>query len=198
MGTQAYYDTHATRLLQEYQQADMTVLHQLLNKYIHPHSKVCDIGFGSMRELEHLHSHGNDIWGVDATEAFVSNAQKHFPEIKEHFIQATLPFQRPLPFSRDFDAVISIALWMHLKKEQYTDAVKDITALFGTKKGVVVLSFSKGSRNDTDERYFEEVDIEYLNKIFSRYDFYLTEQITTADSLQRGNLSWITLVYKND
>ena len=75
MGTQEYYATHGERLLQEYKQADMSKLHKLLETYIHPHSKVLDIGFGAMRELEYLHSLGHDIWGVDATELFVSYAK---------------------------------------------------------------------------------------------------------------------------
>jgi hypothetical protein len=124
--------------------------------------------------------------------------KKSFPKIKEHFIQATFPFERPLPLSKDFNAVISIALWMHLKKEQYADAIKDITTLLGTKKSVVKLSFSKGSRSTSDEPYFEELGIEYLDKLFAQYDFHFTEQITTQDSLKRDSLSCITLVYTDD
>lgn len=176
----------------------MIELHKLLKKYIPPHSKVLDIGFGSMRELAYLHSLEHDIWGIDATELFVSNAKQTFPELKEHFIQATLPFKAPLHLSSDFNAVISIALWMHLKKEQYADAVKDITTLLDPNQGVIVLSFSQGSRNVTDERYFEEVDMEYLDKLLTQYGFHLIEQTISKDSLKRDSLSWITLVYKHD
>ena len=198
MGTQEYYDTHGQRLLQEYQQANMIELHQLLKKHIPPHSKVLDIGFGSMRELVYLHSLGHDIWGIDATELFVSNAQQNFPELKEHFFQATLPFKEPLPLSSDFNVVISIALWMHLQKEQYADAVKNIVTLLHPNRGIIVLSFSQGSRSDPDERYFEEVDIAYLDKLLTQYGFHLIEKSITKDSLKRDSLSWITLVYKHD
>ena len=198
MGTQEYYDTHGQRLLQEYQQADMLKLHKLLKKHIPSHSKVLDIGFGSMRELVYLYSLGHDIWGIDATELFVSNAQQSFPEIKEHFIQATLPFKETLALSNDFNAIISIALWMHLKKEQYANAVKNITTLLNPKNSVIVLSFSQGSRSVTDERYFEEVDMTYLDKLLTQYGFHLIEKSRTQDSLKRDSLSWITLVYKHD
>lgn len=198
MGTQEYYNTHGQRLLQEYQQANMIELHKLLEKHIPPHSKVLDIGFGSMRELVYLHSLGHDIWGIDATEIFVSNAQQNFPEIKEHFIQAKLPFKEPLALPNDFNAIISIALWMHLKKEQYADAIKDIIALLNPNKSVIVLSFSQGLRSATDERYFEEVDMTYLDKLLAQYGFHLIEKSITQDSLKRDSLSWITLVYKHD
>lgn len=198
MGTQEYYATHGERLLQEYRQADMSTLHKLLKTHIPPHSKVLDIGFGAMRELEYLHSLGHDIWGVDATELFVSYAKQNFPEIKEHFLQAALPFKEPLPLPNDFDAIISIALWMHLKQEQYADAIRDITSLLDANKGVIVLSFSTGSRSAADERYFEEVDIEYLDRLLQQHGLHLIEKITTEDSLKRNTLSWITLVYRHD
>ena len=198
MGTQEYYEKHGQRLLQEYQQADMSKLHKLLETYIPPHSKVLDIGFGAMRELTYLHSLGHDIWGVDATELFIFHAQQSFPEIKEHFLQANLPFKKPLHLPNDFNAVISIALWMHLKKEQYEDAIKDITSHLDPNKGVIVLSFSKGSRSAADERYFEEVDTEYLDRLLQQYGLHLIERITTEDSLKRDTLSWITLVYRHD
>ena len=198
MGTQEYYEQHGQRLLQEYQQADMSKLHKLLETYIPPRSKVLDIGFGAMRELEYLHSHGHVIWGIDATELFVSYAQQNFPEIREHFLQAALPFKESLSLPNDFNAVISIALWMHLKKEQYADAIRDITSHLDANKGVIVLSFSTGSRSATDERYFEEVDIDYLDTLLQQYNFHLIEQITTEDSLKRDTLSWITLVYRHD
>jgi len=195
LGTINYYQDNSIDLIERYNNADMSSLHQLLNNHLDKPSKVLDIGFGSGRDLEFLYNAGHNIWGIDATKSFVENAKKKFPDISTHFIQASLPF-KSLFINTKFDSVISIAMWMHLKKEDYCKSVESITKLLN-KNATIVISFSRGKRNN-DERYFEDVDIEYLNQLFLDKGFKTIEQIETKDALKRDTLSWITLVYKND
>ncbi len=193
--TEAYYKKNSKNLIQRYDNANMSTLHKLLDKYFIGSLKVLDIGFGSGRDLYFLYNREHNIWGVDQAEAFVKNAQLRFPDIKEQFIQESLPFQKSTNFSTKFDAVICIAMWMHIKREQYINAVDDITNLLND-KSVVIISFSKGIRSE-DERYFEDVDRDYLHKLFKNKGFEVVEEIKTRDSLSREGLTWFTVVYKN-
>ena len=46
-----------------------------------------------------------------------------------------------------------------------------------------------------DERYFEDVDLDYLNDTFHNEGFELSESISQKDSLKRSELVWTTVVY---
>lgn len=196
MGTFQFYENHANDLIPRYESADMTPLHQLLSKYVDQGYKVLDIGIGSGRELQFLYDSGCEIWGVDPTIAFIHNAQKRFPNIEKHFIISSLPkLTLEKKLFNYFDVVISIAVWMHLKKEEYLEAVQQIVS-FVKPKGKIVISFSIGKRAVNDDRYFEDIDTEYLKDLFRTFECHLIENFSTDDGLGRNNeLRWITLVY---
>jgi 2-polyprenyl-3-methyl-5-hydroxy-6-metoxy-1,4-benzoquinol methylase len=198
MNTIDFYNNKSTQLIERYDNAEMSLLHQLLLKYIPTKAMVLDIGFGSGRDLQFLHDHGYDIWGTDPTKNFVENAKIRFSENRDHFFEEGIPFQKKaLEKTVQFDAVISIAVWMHLQHDQYAEAVENIVGV--SKPGsVVVISYSEGEREDKDERYFEEVDLENLIELFLAKDFKLIKTIKNEDSLKRNSLSWITVVFKHD
>ena len=193
-----FYNAKSTQLIERYNNAKMFSLHQLLVKYISPKSKVLDIGFGSGRDLQFLYDNGCDIWGIDPAKKFVENAKIRFPEIKDHFFEEKVPFQKKtLGKKLQFDAVILIAVWMHLRLDQYAGAVDSIANV--SKPGcVVVISYSEGERDGDDERYFEGVDLENLIKLFLTKDFKLIKTIKNEDSFKRNILSWVTVVFKHD
>ncbi len=94
----------------------MSLLHQLLLKYIPPKSTLLDIGFGSGRDIDFLYTNGYDVWGLDPSVKFVENIKQRFLNFKKHFFKAGVPFDKKrIRLNKNFDAVISIAVWMHLK-----------------------------------------------------------------------------------
>jgi len=194
MSTTSFYNSNAIQLIDRYNNAEMTSLHTLLLKYIPKDSTVLDIGFGSGRDLQFLKDNGYDIWGIDPSEKFVQNIQARFPDIINNFIQSSVPFPiNNSPFSINFDAIITIAMWMHLKKSQYKDVIKSIVSV-AKDKATIIISYSEGSRAD-DERYFEDVDLDYIIQIFQQYNFSLVETITTKDSFDRDILTWNTVIF---
>ena len=197
MTTTDIYNKNVTEFINRYDNADMSSLHQLLLEQIKKDSTVLDIGFGSGRDLQFLKNNGYDIWGIDPSEKFVRNVQKRFPDISNHFIQSSVPFsvEQP-PFPIKFNAIITIAMWMHLKREQYEDVVKSIVSV-AKDNATIIISYSEGNRSD-DERYFEDVDLDYLIQIFQQYNFRLVETITTNDRLNRDTLTWTTVIFKHD
>jgi SAM-dependent methyltransferase len=196
-GTLQFYDTQSVNLIERYDSATMTSLHSILIKHIPKKSNVLDIGFGSGRDLEFLYEHGYNIWGIDPTERFVEHAKERFVALQDHFFQEALPFEHHDLFNRIFDAVICIAVWMHLPKEHYAQAVDDILGCLAA-NATVVISYSQGKRERDDGRYFEEVDTEMLSTLFKDRGFYLLEHTHNADSLNRDTLIWHTLVFKDD
>ncbi|MBT5934392.1 bifunctional 2-polyprenyl-6-hydroxyphenol methylase/3-demethylubiquinol 3-O-methyltransferase UbiG [Sulfurimonas sp.] len=197
MRTVEYYDKNSLTLIKRYDSADMSLLYQVLLKYIPKKSIVLDIGFGSGRDLSFLNNEGYDIWGIDPSNNFVMNAKKRFPSIQNHFLQAAVPFDaNTIGSDKKFDAIVCIAMWMHLNRDTYADSVASIVSV-AKSNATVVISYSEGSRVD-DERCFEEVDLKYMNKLFKDNGFTLVETIVNGDSLNRNSLSWVTVVFKHD
>lgn len=194
--TTQIYNQQASEFIERYDNAEMSHLHALLLKYLKPKTSVLDIGFGSGRDLQFLYNNGFDIWGVDPSKKFVENAIERFSAQKNHFFLASLPLKKE-QFASDltFDAVIAIAMWMHLMRSEYADAVASI-ANVASMAATIVISYSEGSRTH-DERYFEEVDLSYLIELFKAKGYYLVGRVKHKDSLDRDALTWITVVFKN-
>lgn len=194
--TISFYETNVNLLISRYDSADMTMLHNQLLKYIPAKSRVIDIGFGSGRDLTFLQSAGYDIYGIDPVEEFVSQAKKRFPDIAGHFTAGSfLSVDCPLDWKNSFDAVISIAVWMHLKAYEHVFAIKTIKSLLKP-NGVVVLSFSVGERDSDDGRYFEPLALQDVIDEFAEAGFTLIHSESTADSLGRDSIQWVTAVLK--
>jgi len=192
-----FYDEESTQLTKRYDNADMSQLHEVISKHIPLKSELLDIGFGSGRDLQYLRDQGHEVWGIDPSIKFVEYAKKRFPEIKNQFMQASLPFEKKLFGEIDFDAIISIAVWMHLYRKEYKDAVESIINV-SRPNSVVIISYSIGSREQQDERYFETVDLDHLSELFSNGGFKVIDTIQNQDSLQRDSLTWVTVVFKRD
>lgn len=196
MITTNFYNTNATKLIDRYDNADMRSLHILLLKYIPKYSSVLDIGFGSGRDLQFLYENGYDIWGIDSSVKFIENAKNRFPTKLNQFFQASIPFNKEiLGLKEEFDALIIIAMWMHLKHEEYENVVESIVDITSS-SSLIIISYSVGNRTD-EERYFEDVDLKYLTKLFESKGFFLIETVNDNDSLDRASLTWATVVFKN-
>lgn len=194
--TQKFYENRSHDLIVRYDSADMSELHQLLTKHIRPNSKIIDIGFGSGRDLAFLQSNGHDIYGIDPVEPFVIQAQYRFSDIQEHFrVGSFLSSDIPSDWSNSFDAVISIAVYMHLKTHERPKAIETIKALVKP-NGIVILSFSLGGRDSDDGRHFEPLTLKGVIDEFTKTGFSLIESEYTNDSLDRNSIQWATVVFK--
>jgi len=197
MTTTDYYNINAIQLIDRYNNTNMLSLHQLLLNHIPKNSTVLDIGFGSGRDLQFLYDNDYIVWGIDPSAKFVANAKSRFPEIQNKFFEVSVPFDKgTLKLNKEFDAVITIAMWMHLQYQEYEAVVESIVSVLNS-SATVVISYSEGYRTD-DGRYFENVDLENIIKLFKERGFNLVETIINGDSLKRDTLTWITVVFKND
>lgn len=194
--TMNFYKNNAKHLIDRYNNTAISNLQALYIKHIPKNSNVLDIGFGSGRDLVFLEKNGFDIWGIDATDYFVEHIKKKISTKKSHFYQSLLPnIILGKEFTNFFTGILCIAVWMHLDKEDYLLTIKNISSIL-KEDGVIILSFSNGVRKTSDERHFENIDIEYLLKLFYSQGYSLVEKINSNDSLKRDELTWCTIVLK--
>lgn len=194
--TQQFYETNATDLIDRYNAADMSALHQQLNKHIPTNSKVIDIGFGSGRDLSFLRAQGHMIYGLEPVESFVVQVKNRFSDIADHFSTGSFLFTNtPSEWLGSFDVVISIAVWMHLQQDEHAKAIATIKS-FIKSNGIVVLSFSLGTRESEDSRHFEPLTLQDVIHEFTNDGFTLVDSQCTEDSLGRDSIKWATVVFK--
>jgi len=194
--TQQFYENNAYSLIDRYDSADMSVLHQQLIKHIPVNSKVVDIGFGSGRDLSFLQSKGYEVYGIEPVESFVVQAKNRFSNISDHFCQGSfLSANTPSDWLKSFDVLISIAVWMHLKNDEHAQAIETIKSLLKP-HGIVVISFSLGKRKNDDGRHFEPLTGQDVIDDFINTGFTLVDSQYTKDSLGRASIEWATVVFK--
>ncbi len=197
--TISFYENNANELISQYERANMSDLYTFLLENLLPEKRVLDIGFGSGRDLYFLQNHDFDIWGIDPSQNFVDHAKERFPLLKNHFYKASLPDLKGLSknLSHSFENIILIALWMHIPKELYRETLQAILSLLKP-QGRIVLSYSITPRTETTDRYFENVDREYLHRLFENEECSLISEIANKDGLGEREITWVTEAYAYD
>lgn len=193
-----YYNQTAQELIPIYNTAEMSVFYHILLKNLTPGSKILDIGFGSGRDLAFLKDNGFEIWGADPSQQFVDHAKNRFDNISNHFFNASLPsLNLPKELEHSFDSIILIAVWMHLPKNTYESSITSLCS-FLKPSGKIVLSYSITPREETSDRYFENIDTNLLQALFEKYACKQISKNTTKDGLGEREITWVTEVYSYD
>lgn len=193
MKTINYYNKNYQELLKRYDSANMEQLNEIIDKFVYNDSFVLDLGFGSGRDLDYIKSITKNIYGLDGSIEFVSNLkQDNFYENKVSL--SILPQINTIHFDiNKFDIIISIAVLMHLKKNELIQTIKNIKNKLNN-NGKVIISYSIKNR-DNDKRYFLEITKDEMTILFNNEDFKEIEFIINKDSLNR-QIEWITQVYE--
>ncbi len=189
--TQTYYNQNHKELIERYNSATLPQLNKLFKKHIQKSHKVLDIGFGSGRDLRFIHSLGAECWGVDATEAFVTQLQKE-PYFRNRLCVAKLPLLE-LPYAIKFDVIVCIAVIMHLTKDELRVWVEDVKNYLAT-NGKIILSYSPKPRTN-DERFFEDLSNGVVSEIFLDSGFKVVDEVLSFDELSR-DIEWRSEVYQ--
>jgi 2-polyprenyl-3-methyl-5-hydroxy-6-metoxy-1,4-benzoquinol methylase len=196
MNTHNFYKKNSNSLINKYDNADMKNLYKLFDKHLIDKSKILDIGFGSTRDLRYLYSKGHDIWGIDPIITFVNNAKNTFKDKSSHFFTGLLPnLFNQKNFNENFDAIICIAVLMHLNHNEYEESIINMIKLV-KQNSIIIISYSIGERKVNDEREFYEINTKLLFSLFEKYNLNLIDKSVNSDSLNRDELTWETLVLK--
>lgn len=139
--TLTWYDKNAASLASRYEAAESRALQQTLARWIRPGIRVVELDCGSRRDARFMSSLGAHVTAIDGSAAMVSVARRLGGQ--PEFIRLTLPATRTqlierglvantpdgTPCDRRFDAVVSIAMLMHLKDEECFLTIRNITEL---------------------------------------------------------------------
>ncbi len=188
MKTIKYYNQNHKELIKRYNSVNMEQLNKFFDTYILKNASVLDVGFGSGRDLRYIKNITKEIYGIDGSEAFIKNIKKDI-FFQDRVYYSVLPNITTFDFK--FDVIISIAVFMHLKKEDIKKTIENIIKnLKGD--GKVIISYSTKSR--VDERDFFAISKQEMNTLFLEYGLKKIDEVTNKDSLNR-DIEWESEVY---
>jgi len=199
-----YYDRNARSCGARYESADMSHLDHLLLRHLPERGgRVLELGCGSGREASFLLKSGHDVHGIDASQEMIEEALRRHPELTGRLSREAVPLAEGSSLlSESFDAVLAIALLMHIPDSELFETIRQLKRMLPP-LGVVFVSVSSG-RPDVDAsgrsqggRLFRERPAEELQLLFERLGFRLAARYQTPDSLQREML-WSSLVFQRD
>jgi SAM-dependent methyltransferase len=200
--TVAQYDRRAREMCLRYEAAEMPDLHaRLVSILPPPGTAVLEIGCGSGRDAAFLQSCGYVVTGVDASAAMVAEAVRIHPELTGRLSSAAFPLPRHSPLlRRTFDAVVSVALFMHVPDVDLGPAAAQIRTLLRP-GGILFVDVSRDRQGlvngrDPAGRLFRERDPEEYRQLFEREGFVLADRHESGDSLSRPGLRWVSLALR--
>jgi phage repressor protein C with HTH and peptisase S24 domain/SAM-dependent methyltransferase len=196
--TGQYYDTHAEQLAARYRGADVTALHILLRRWLPASGSVLEIGCGIGRESAFMSALGLEVLATDASEPMLSQAR--LAPGNEHitFQPAAFPLRPGYPLLQArFDAVVAIAVLMHVPDHEVFDLAFQIRGLLNP-GGRFVCSFCSGRiPSEEDPRLYADREPGEVRLLFERLGFTFLAKEENEDGLGRAT-RWTTLVFGCD
>lgn len=196
--TREYYELHAERLAGQYRSADVAPLHALLRRWLPPSGRVLEIGCGTGREAAFLRALGLEVIATDASEAMLTQARSEPGRARIDFRRAAFPLPAGDPLLRErFDAVVAVAVLMHVPDHELFDFAFQLRALLNP-GGRLVCSFCPGRASVTDDaRLYAFREPGEVRLLFERVGFTLLAREESGDGLGRG-VRWTTLIFGCD
>ena len=189
-----FYNSQSTKIFQQYQSLSFENVHGswLKKVNLHQHKTALDIGAGSGRDALALSHFGLTVTAIEPAQSLKSKAVELTGD-KVCWLSDTLPELSSLTHNT-FDVILVSAVWMHLTPKEQNQSLKRITALlnFG---GVAIITLRHGSFKD-DRKSFE-VSSARLTNDAKEIGLKLFLHDKGADKLNRSDIYWETIVFKN-
>ena len=189
--TLEYYQQQARSVCERYEQVDSELFLQGLPLWIQRGNRILDLGCGSGRDAAYLLSEGYDVYGADGSQAMLDRALELHPEPEGRLSLTRLPAR--LEYEDDsFDAVISIALLMHLGSEEIQQVCREIHRILSS-HGVFWLSIRMAEATGCEDpmkdelgRYMSHLSVETWKALIDSAGFYCTKYYEDEDALGRS------------
>lgn len=183
-----YYQTNAKEYIGNTMNADMSSLYSKFEEYLHPGSKILDLGFGSGRDSLYFLSKGYEVYSLDPCLAFI----EHGKEIGlPHLIQSSA---EDLDLNDAFDAIWANASLLHVASSKLKGVFLRCAKAI-KEGGIMYCSFKYGGfEGERDGRYYIDLTEETIAKYIGGA-FKIEEVFKSSDSLGRGD-KWLNVLLK--
>ena len=196
MTTRRYYDEHSHELARRYELAAVSELQHRVLQWLTGCKSVLEVGCGSGREASLIAARGVHIVASDASFAMLERAVERHGELKERVLLVALP--GPLPFrNSQFDAVVAIAVLMHLTREDIGRALMELHRVLQPDGRLIVSVPAR--RNDLDTegrdtsgRRFTCLEKDEWTSLLRDAGFAIRDSRETADGLGRSGVQWFS------
>lgn len=196
--TLEYYQKNARSLASRYEAARMEVLHARLEEILPTEGRILELGCGSGRDAAYLLGQGFDVEASDGSPAMLKAALRLHPELQGRLRRLSLPQGLTEIPSKSYQAVYSLALFMHLEEQLLPPIFTEIHRILeprGTFFYSVPLSRPGMTKSGYDElgRFFLLKDEAWWQELAIRQGFKLQFSETTDDGLGREAVRWLNI-----
>lgn len=155
---------------------------------------ILDVGAGSGRDAAWFEQHGHEVVACEPSAAMRREAQILHPDSRVRWLSDSLPDLTTLSRSvLVFDLILLSAVWVHLEPCLRLRAFRKLAALLAP-KGMLVITLRNGP--DQAGRGFHPVSETELEVIATRHGLVRIRSQQDEDHLDRGEVTWRTLVYQ--
>ena len=122
----------------------MSHIQHLFYRHLPDEGKVLEIGCGSGRDAMALVDRGYQVTAVDGSPEMIRQACRIHPTLEGKLIHRAFPLRERDPLAKEhFDAIVSIAVFMHIPDEELFETAYQIRAMLAP-GGVLFISVSTG------------------------------------------------------
>lgn len=196
--TLEYYNNNAHYIFNQYNRATEGIS-SFFTSAFPSRTKILDIGAGTGRDMQCLLDRGYDAYGIEPSAKLRQLALNKYPALDGRLFDGSIPVLDD-SFSGQYDGVLCSAVLMHIPKELLFDTAYSIKRVLKHRGNLLISIPGQGPNTDSNHRdehgrLFNDYYPEYLQLLFERIGFQLTGKWETADSLGRGERTWITLLF---
>ncbi len=196
--TLSFYETRAAEVVAGYEAVDFSPVLQPVLEHLSPGDRVLELGCGSGRDAAVLLDRGCNVTATDASDAMLTEAAARHPELERRLLRHVLPKTLPFP-SHSLDAVIAMAVIMHLSFEEIQKAFGDIIRVL-KRQGIFAYSVNT-ERAELDERgyddrgrYFTCLSTADWEQLHTEAGFETVSMREERDLIGRTGVSWVSFI----
>ena len=156
-------------------------------------ASILDIGCGSGRDAAWLAGQGHAVMAVDPSPTMLEEAQSRHADANVVWLPDSLPALKEVHREvASFDAVLVSAVWMHLRPgKERQRAFRKIVGLLKA-NGLLYLSLRLGPADPSRSMF--PVTTGEIENLARHHAMSIVHQETSADSLGRKDISWVTFL----
>ncbi len=195
--TISYYKENAVIFSEQYNAIDSLQVHSDWLEFLPKvGSKILDIGAGSGRDALWLEKEGYNVKAVEPAKEFIALFKNKHPSSGVDWIVDSLPKLNCFSsLNNEFDFILLSAVWMHLPKENRSEAFKTLSKL-NKKNSLLVMSLRYGE--SPDKRLMYPVSRSEIELLAKQNGYQLIAIKKSSDQLKRSKVSWETVILKKD